>query len=110
MAATLHKSFGYVLLCVGLICIFFAFRSMQDIFNQEINPPDIFQMKTLQFSVSGSADIPSTAISVTMDPQIRKTVNILLYCVFLLFILTLGGKLSSLGIQLIKEKKSPDRD
>lgn len=110
MVLTSHKSFGYILLCVGLICIFFAFRSMQDIFNQEVKPPDIFQMKTLSFSVSSGADIPSTRISVSLDSQIRKPVNILLYCVFMFFILSIGGKLSSLGIQLIKEKKSPDRN
>jgi len=110
MALKTEKTLGYILFFIGLICIFFAFRSMQDVFSKETNPPEIFQLKSLDFSVSAGADIPPTAVRVTLDSEIRKTVNIFLYYLFMLFIIMVGGKVSSLGIQLIKEIKSSDKN
>ena len=105
-----EKVFGYILFFIGLICIFIAFRSLQSVFTDETNPPEIFRMRSLSFSVSAGADMPSTAVRVTLDPEIRKTVNIFLYYLFNFFVVIIGGKLSSLGIQLIREKKSSDRN
>jgi hypothetical protein len=53
--------------------------------------------------------MPTTAIRVTEDSGIRRAVNIGLYYLFMLFIVIIGGRLSSLGIQLIKEKKPTDK-
>jgi uncharacterized membrane protein YwzB len=107
MALRTQKSLGYILLFVGLICIFIAFRSMQDIFNQETYPPEIFQTKSVSFSMSGDAGVPPTTIKVALDSDIRKTVNICLYYMFMFLVVIIGGRVSSLGIQLIKEKKQP---
>lgn len=106
MTLKVVKTFGYVLLFIGLISIFIAFRSMQDIFNSETNPPAIFQAQSLTFSVSAQANVPATQVEVTLTPDIRKTVNILLYLLFMVFVVVVGGKISSLGLGLIKEKNT----
>ena len=108
MASKTQKLLGYILLFVGLICIFIAFRSMQDIFNQETNPPEVFQSKSLSFTMSSGAGVGPTAIRVNLDSDTRKTVNIFLYYLFMFFVVIIGGRLSSLGIQLIKDKKPPE--
>ena len=105
MVLKTEKVLGYILLSVGLICIFIAFRSMQDIFNKETSPPEIFQMKSLSFSVSAGADAASTAVKINLDSEVRKAVNIFLYYLFMIFVVIVGGKLSSLGIQMVKEVK-----
>lgn len=105
MSSKTEKISGYILLFVGIICIFIAFRSMQDIFNQETNPPEIFQTKSLSFTLSGGEAVGSTSVKVSLDSDIRKTVNICLYYMFMFFVVIIGGRISSLGIQLIKEGK-----
>jgi hypothetical protein len=43
-----------------------------------------------------------------LDSEIRKIVNISLYYMFMFLVVIIGGRVSSLGIQLIKEKKQPE--
>lgn len=109
MVLSLNKVLGYILLIIGLICIFIAFRSMQDIFSQQTDPPEIFRMSSLDLTVSAGTQAPPTEVRVSLDPPIRKAVNIFLYYLFMFFAVMVGGKVGSLGIQLIKEKKMPDK-
>jgi len=105
MSSDMEKIFGYILLCIGLICISFAFYSMYNVFTNLTPPPEIFKMKSLSFSISAGVANPSTVTDIALDPEVRKIVNMSLYYLFMLFIVMVGSKISSLGIQLIKEIK-----
>ena len=100
-----EKIFGYVLLGIGLVCILLAFNSMRNVFIGLTLPPEIFQLKSLSFSASQGPDNPPTAINMALDPEVRKITNMFLYYLFMFFIVLVGSKVSSLGIQLIKEIK-----
>ena len=105
-----EKIFGYVLFAIGLVCILFAFNSMRNVFSGLVLPPEIFQMKSLSFSASFGPDNPATMVNMPLDPEIRKITNMFIYYLFMFFVVLVGGKVSSLGIQLIKEIKVVMKD
>ena len=100
-----EKIFGYVLLGIGLLCMLFAFNSMRNVFTGLVMPPEIFQLQSLKFSASLGPDNSPTAITMALDPEVRKIANMFLYYLFMFFVVLVGGKVSSLGVQLIKDIK-----
>jgi len=106
MSSDTEKIFGYVLFSLGLICILFALYSMYNVFTNTANPPEIFKMQSLSFSVSSVAANQSTLIKITLDSELRKIVDVFLYYLFMTFIVMVGSKISSLGIQFVKEIKA----
>ncbi len=105
MSSDTEKVLGYVLFCIGLACILFALFCVYNVFTDAVKPPNIFKMQKLSFTTSLGRDSQSMAINIPLDSDARKIVNVFLYYLFMLFIVTVGGKLSSLGIQFIKEIK-----
>jgi hypothetical protein len=104
MGSDTEKTFGYVMFCIGLICILFAFYSMCNVFKNTANPPEIFQMQSLSLSVSSGADSSQpTLIKITLDSESRKIVNVFLYYLFMLFIVIVGSIISGLGVQFIRK-------
>jgi len=100
----MEKMFGYVLVCVGLVCILFAFYSAYNVFTNAENPPGVFQMRSLEITVAPQgAEAQPTQMSISVDTELRKTVNVLLYYLFMLFIVMVGSNIASLGIKFIKE-------
>ena len=100
-----EKMFGYILLCIGLICIIFALFCVYKVFTKAAKPPEIFQMQTFTFFASSETGISRTEFTIPLDPEVREIVNLLLYYLFMFFIAVVGARLCSLGIQFIKEIK-----
>ena len=101
----MEKFLGYILFFIGLICILFAFHAMHNVFTNAAQPPEIFQMQNLNLSASSGAGSQPTQIQIALDPELRKIVNVFLYYLFMIFMVIMGSKISSLGIQLTKEIK-----
>jgi len=106
MILHVEKIFGYILLGLGLVCILFAFLSMYNVFTDVSSPPEIFKMQSLSLTTTPSGSSEPGVISISLDPQARKIVDMFLYYLLMIFVVIIGGKLSSLGIQLIKELKT----
>lgn len=105
MGLIIEKIFGYILLCIGLACILFASFSMYHVFTDVSTPPEIFRLESVSLTTTPSGTSQSTAITIPFDPEARKIVNMFLYYLLMLFMVIVGGKISSLGIQFIKEVK-----
>ena len=102
MSINSEKIFGYLLLSLGLVCIIFAFYSVYKTFTNIEVPPEIFQAETISFLTPSGPDSPSVKVTVPLNYEIRKIVNVFLYYLFMLFIVAVGGKLGNLGIQFIR--------
>jgi len=98
----LEKLFGIILLCAGLAVIAFAFSSARDAFTDVRTPPEIFKMENLEFSAAPQGN-PETKVNITLDPEVRKVINLALYYLFMFFVVLVGTKIAGLGVQLIKE-------
>jgi hypothetical protein len=105
MSTLIEKFFGYILLCVGIACILFAFSGMYGVFTGTANPPEIFKMQSLDLKTTPSGVSEPVAVSVPLGPDIRKIADMFLYYLLMVFVVIVGAKISSLGIQLVKEIK-----
>lgn len=104
MSSTTETVFGYILVCIGLVCILFAFYSAYKVFTNAANPPEVFQMRSLDIAVSPpGADAQPTRMTISLDAELRKTVNVFLYYLFMMFIVVVGSNIASLGVKFIKE-------
>jgi len=88
----------------------FALNSTYQIFTNVKSPPEIFQMESVVFFTSSNKNTPPVEVKILLEPSVKKVVNTLLYYMFMLFILTIGGKFSALGIQLLKQIKVEVKD
>jgi len=101
------KIFGYFLVCIGLIFIVFALYSVYNVFMNAVKPPETFQLNNLTFSVDLGQDRAPLEITAPLDPEVRKIVNMFEYNIFMLFMLSVGSKVSMLGAQFIRANKEP---
>ena len=98
----LEKFFGIILLCAGLAVMGFAFLLVYGVFSGVNTPPEVFKMETIGFTAAPQGN-PATKISVDVDPEARKVINMALYYLFMFFVTSVGAKIAGLGVQLIKE-------
>lgn len=105
MALFIERFLGYVLVCVGLLCIVFAVFSMHSVFTDARTPPEIFKLERLSFSATPSGAAQPTKMDIPINVDTRKIVNMGLYYLLMLFMVIVGGRVSSLGVQFIKEVK-----
>ena len=109
MSTLIEKLAGYILLCVGLACILFAFSNMYGVFTGTADPPEIFKMQSLDLKTTPSGVSEPVAVKVPLGPEIRKIADMFLYYLFMIFVVIVGSKISGLGIQLIKEIKVKEK-
>ncbi len=114
-----EKTTGYILLVIGIIVMIFATIQIILVFTGKANPIDIFQYEKTSSSTS-SADLDINTLLMQMqsgtgqssnllpslpflDPEvINKSLNLLVYYLIMQFLLGLGFKFASLGVQLIR--------
>ena len=96
--APMHKILSYLLLCTGLLIILFALNSMYKVFigGAEVLAVAHFADLTIK-TQAGPMNIPMQAAN--------TLANMGLFAVFMLFVLSVGGKIASLGIQLLKNER-----
>lgn len=91
----MHKIFGYLLICTGILLILFALHSMYQAF---INAGSVvalvnFQDLTLH-TQAGPLQLP-------MQPT-SLIANLGLFALFMSFLVAVGGKIAQLGCQILK--------
>ena len=91
----MNKIFGYFLLCVGLVVMFFAVTSM---FNTFIKKQPVTQLITTQKMTISTQQGPMEIDTAAMTGMI----NLALYAVFMFFITAVGGRVAGAGINLVK--------
>ncbi len=97
----MHKILSYLLLCTGLLIILFALSGMYKVFirGEEVLAIVHFADLTVQ-TQAGLMNIPMETTSVLA--------NMGLFAVFMLFVMSTGGKIASLGVQLLKNERIYD--
>lgn len=99
------KIIGYSLVSIGLGTVLLSIYLMYAVFTNSMEPPKILTLndvKLLIYPMAGGAPIETTLIQ--GDP-FSKLVNMLLWAVFMLFMVSAGGKVCDIGVKLIKEVK-----
>jgi len=89
------KIVGYALLIVGLVVIFFAVFEMIFVFTGSSGPPKLFSFSDI--SVNGTL--------VVSGKNMNTASGLLVWFVLMAFVMWGGGKIASLGVNLLREIK-----
>ncbi len=97
----MHKILSYLLLCAGILIILFALNSMYNVFinGQTVREIVHFADMTIQTQV-GPMNVPMGAAN--------TLANMGLFAVLMTFVMAVGGKIASLGVQLLKNERIYD--
>ncbi len=111
-----EKVIGYILLCVGIIVIALSGYSVFAVFTKQAEPVKLFNFKGIGINVSqiASNSLPaelSQFVSKNQTPQtteiisadmLNETSNFIAHYILMGFIASIGFKLASLGVMLVR--------
>ena len=114
----MKKIIGWILLFGGILIMFLSLYSSYGIFTGKKNAPEVFKTETLQQNslendrskLSGSDDlqeeikkmINSQIQGIIPSAFISNLLNLISWSVFVGILILAGGKMSSIGINLLK--------
>lgn len=97
----MHKIIGYLLLCAGLFFIFFACVGMYKTFILKAPVAQVVKMSNV------TAQTAQAQIQIPMN-GVNQLANTALFAVLMVFLATVGGKIASAGINLLKVERIYD--
>ena len=114
-----EKILGYILLAVGLVIIIFAVVSVFNVFTAKVEPVDLFKLSGVSLDLGSliGGDLPpeareqiqrsgGSAKSELISPDlINKPLNIFAHLTLMGFLASVGFKVASLGVMLIRPIK-----
>jgi hypothetical protein len=95
----MEKKNGYALLWGGVGIILYSVFMAYRVFNGIVEPPILVDLKSIILP------LPNMPVTMPLDPQISKTINISIYFMFLLFVASAGNKIGGLGIKMLRPEK-----
>lgn len=101
MDAKTDKIIGYVLLGVGVLLIIIAAHNVYTVFTGVSAPPEVLRFGSIMMNLpnnQGSAELVTGEV-------LNKFGNLMLWYIFMFFIVTVGNKIATLGITLVREIK-----
>ncbi|MBP5403947.1 MAG: hypothetical protein J6Y17_02530 [Elusimicrobiaceae bacterium] len=91
----MHKILGYLLICIGLFIILFALHAMYQVFINGGSVANIINFADLTFQTQvGPLQFPMQ--------QTSLIANLGLFALFMGFLVAVGGKVASIGCQILK--------
>jgi hypothetical protein len=96
-----EKIVGYILLAIGIAMIFLSVYLMVQVFTGASLPPNLFNFSDIHLTMPGETE-SSLLIS---GEELNKLVAMVFWYLLMFFIMYAGGKIASLGVNLIREVK-----
>lgn len=99
------KTIGYALLFLGIGIIFFSIFSSFSVFNGR-SPPQIFNLEKENAgpTVVNGQEISSMEF-IPLD-YLNQSGNLTFFMLFMFFLVSAGGKISSIGVSMVHGKKT----
>ena len=94
-----EKIIGYVLLAVGVVMIFVSVYFMFSVFTGASSPPILLHFSDISLAPPGEIE----ATSAISGQELSKMIAMSFWYLLMFFIMWAGGKVASLGVNLIKE-------
>lgn len=98
------KTIGYALLSIGLAIIFFAIFSSFSVINGK-SPPQIFNIerKTPEPVIVNGQELSN--LELIPVEYLNQSGDLTFFMVFMFFLVSAGGKISSIGVSMIQPKR-----
>lgn len=94
-----EKIVGYILLATGLILIFFSIYQMMSVFTGASPPPKLFNFSDIYFPAGGGSE----PMLMMLGEELNRLAAMGFWYILMFFIMWAGGKVASLGVNLIRE-------
>jgi hypothetical protein len=95
-----EKIFGYILLVVGIVLLFFSVAQMIIVYGGGSPPP-----KLVSFSDISLPSQNGTNVTAVAGDQLSQLPNLFFWFILMFFVMFAGGKVASLGVNMIKDIK-----
>lgn len=103
------KITGYVLLIIGILAIVFALTNVYLVFTKNSTPVDLFTFDAISLDFSEFADETpqdTNLVKELIKPEvINEPLNYAAYLLFMGFVASIGYKLASVGVMLLRPIK-----
>ena len=96
-----EKILGYILLSVGLLFIMLSAYNIYTVFTGSASAPNMFKIDSIEIPATNN----SPAVPLMSGENFSKLMNLIPWYILMFFFVLAGGKIASLGIQLIKDIK-----
>ncbi len=100
-----YKALGYGLLIAGLIMIIFSVFSMYGVYTGATPPPSVIKMNSVSISLPTNPGMPPVQTELISGNDSSKLVNMGIWFALMSFVASAGGRIGSLGVQMIREIK-----
>jgi hypothetical protein len=97
-----EKIVGYILLAVGVGMMFSSVFLIFNVFTGASAPPKLFDFSDVSFPTS-QGEGASETVRVISGEDMNRVVAMAFWYLLMLFIMFAGGRIASLGVNLIKE-------
>lgn len=107
-----EKIVGYLLLSLGIILIVFSFFSVYYVFTAKAKPYDLFSLPGISIDLSNLATgelpkevTPNLKTELVEADIINKPLNLIAHILLMGFLVNVGFKIASLGVQMVRPIK-----
>ena len=94
-----EKIVGYILLAIGIAMIFFSVYEMVRVFTGASPPPNLFNFSDISIQMSEQAE----ETLLVSGEELNKLAAMVFWYMLMFFIMWSGGKIASLGVNMIRE-------
>jgi hypothetical protein len=94
-----EKIIGYALLILGMILLIFSIYEMINVYYGNASAPKLFELQDISLPLGQNG----TDVSLIQGAQISQLANLFFWFILMGFILFAGGKIASLGVNMIKD-------
>jgi len=96
-----EKIVGYILLAIGIAMIFFSVYEMVRVFTGASPPPNLFNFSDISIQMPEQAE----ETLLVSGEELNKLAAMVFWYMLMFFIMWSGGKIASLGVNMIREIK-----
>lgn len=107
-----EKLVGYLLLAIGIVVILYSAISVYSVFTGQAEPFALFHFPALTIHPAASSGFEKTALPIAIPSMelipasmVNQIANLAAYTMLMSFVSTIGYKIASLGIQLLRPIK-----
>ena len=95
-----EKTVGYVLLAIGVVFLIFSIVEMLMVYSGNSPPPNLISLSDVTMPSQDGSNV-----TLIQGNQLSQLPNLFFWFVLMFFVLFAGGKIASLGVNMVKDIK-----
>jgi hypothetical protein len=96
-----EKIIGYALLTLGVILLLFSIYEMVTVYTGSASAPNLFNLQDISLPIGDNG----SNVPLIQGAQLSQLPNLFFWFILMFFVLFAGGKIASLGVNMIKDIK-----